>query len=441
MKRTGLVSVIGLILMLFVVACGNFSKDADNTSSEVSGEKVKEPAKDAEGMLQEGPGILAGDRFSEEKAMKELEKIPEGLSAKEAYMELLQLFAEDYRPIVKEIDEFDTNPYVTSGQPGAPESPGKIEEKKLNVAILLDASGSMAGQVKGGQKMKVAKAAVKRYAASLPKEAQVSLRVYGHKGSNRQKDKSLSCESTDEVYPLSAYQEKKFNQGLDQFQPTGWTPIALAMKEAKKDLEPQQEENTENVIYIVSDGEETCGGDPVKVARELNQSNIKAVVNIIGFDVNDKGQRELEAAAKAGGGEYFSAQDEQDLRKYLDEQNTRLWNEWFDWKYGNLNEVSLQYVRQSDKFRKVLSPGGRLNKTAIHEFRQMEQGAKVLKEKGKLQDDSYEKLRDGIFQRKEILQAYAKERLEELERELKANRDQLQEYIRKKGNAERDRLK
>lgn len=432
--------IIALSLILAATACS--SPDMDGTTKEnVQTKKAREPAEDAEGMLQEGPGILAGDRFSEEKAMKELEKIPEGLSAKEAYMELLQLFAEDYRPIVKEIDEFDTNPYVTSGQPGAPESPGKIEEKKLNVAILLDASGSMAGQVKGGQKMKVAKAAVKRYAASLPKEAQVSLRVYGHKGSNRQKDKSLSCESTDEVYPLSAYQEKKFNQGLDQFQPTGWTPIALAMKEAKKDLEPQQEENTENVIYIVSDGEETCGGDPVKVARELNQSNIKAVVNIIGFDVNDKGQRELEAAAKAGGGEYFSARDGQDLKKYLDEQNTRLWNEWFDWKYKNLNELDVQYVRQKEEFQKVLSPEGRLSKTAIHEFRQMEQGAKVLRKKGKLQDDQYEKLKDGIFQRKEILHSYAEERLEKLERELKNNRDRLQKYIRKKGNAEKDSLK
>ncbi len=86
------------------------------------------------------------------------------------------------------------------------------------------------------------------------------------------------------------------------------------MKEAKKDLEEQQEENTENVMYIVSDGKKACGGDPVKVAKELNQSDIKAVVNIIGFDVDDQGQRALKAAAKAGGGrEYFSARDEEDL--------------------------------------------------------------------------------------------------------------------------------
>lgn len=431
--------LIVLVLIVGVTACG--TPDHNGAPNEKNpSEKTTEPAKDAEGMMKEGPGVLAGDRFSKEKAMEELEKVPEGLSAKEAYVELLHLFAEDYQPMVKKIDQFDTNPYSTSDQPGKPESPGN-QMKKLNVAILLDASGSMAGKVKGGQKMRVAKAAVKRYASSLPEAAEVSLRVYGHKGSNQQKDKSISCNSTEQVYPLSAYQEKEFNQSLDQFQPTGWTPIALAMKEAKKDLEQKGGENTRNLMYIVSDGEETCGGDPVKVAKELNQSDIQAVVNIIGFDVDDQGQRELEAAAKAGGGEYFSAQDEQDLRRYLDDQRRSLWSEWFDWKYGNLNDVSVQYVNQKKKFGKVLSPGGQLSKTAIYEFRQMEQGAKVLKEKGKVSDDQYDKLKDGISKRKEILKSYAKERYDELEQELKKNRDELQEYIRKKGNVERDNLK
>ncbi|WP_188433627.1 VWA domain-containing protein [Kroppenstedtia guangzhouensis] len=300
-------------------------------------------------MLEEGPGLLAGDRYSEAKAEEELKKLPKGLTAEKAYMELIRLFAEDYRPVVKEINEFNTNPYFTTDQPGDLKASEKAREKKLNVVILLDASGSMAGRVPGGQKMKVAKAAVKRYASSLPKEAEVSLRVYGHKGSNQSKDKSISCKSTDPVYPLSAYKEQEFDQALDQFQPTGWTPIALAMKEAKKDLEEQQEENTENVMYIVSDGEETCGGDPVKVAKELNQSDIKAVVNIIGFDVDDQGQRALKAAAKAGGGEYFSARDEKDLRSYLDGQKTQLWREWFNWGAENWENVSQQYVKHLEK--------------------------------------------------------------------------------------------
>ena len=73
-------------------------------------------------------------------------------------------------------------------------------------------------------KMNLAKAAVERFASSLPENAKVSLWVYGHKGSNSKKDKQVSCKSTEEVYPLGTYQEEKFSQSLDQFQATGWTP-------------------------------------------------------------------------------------------------------------------------------------------------------------------------------------------------------------------------
>ena len=36
----------------------------------------------------------------------------------------------------------------------------------------------------------------------------------------------------------------------------------------------------EQVIYVVSDGEETCGGDPVAVARRINSGRTRAVVNV-----------------------------------------------------------------------------------------------------------------------------------------------------------------
>lgn len=442
MRRFRPLWLLCLVWILALTACSTpVTKETPNKAQ--SGEqKPKEPSKNAEGMLYEGPGILAGDAYSEAKAKQELKKLSKNLSVKEAYMELLRLFAEDYRPVVKEINDFDTNPYfIASDEPGDLKSPGKSPEKKLRVVILLDASGSMAGMVDGGKKMDVAKAAVKRYASSLPQGAEVSLRVYGHKGSNQKKDKSVSCKSTEEVYPLSAYQQGKFDQSLEQFQPTGWTPIALAMNEAKKDLERHRGENTQNVMYIVSDGEETCGGDPVKVAKELNQSDIQAVVNIIGFDVNDRGQRELEAAAKAGGGEYFSARDESDLRRYLDRQKTRLWSEWFDWGAHNWHEVSLQYVRQKNKLRDLAFPKGKFGKILWREYGRMKESAIILQQQGQLESDKYNELLKVLWDRKEKLDAYRERRYEELDKELRKNRDELQDLIEKKRNEEQEQLR
>uniref|UniRef100_UPI003D1A3250 hypothetical protein n=1 Tax=Kroppenstedtia sanguinis TaxID=1380684 RepID=UPI003D1A3250 len=83
--------------------------------------------------------------------------LPE-MSADEAYNQLIALMAEDYKPLVKRLDHFDTTYDVkfdspTRNQSGAPQE----GEKKMSVAILLDASGSMSGRVEGGEKMKLSK--------------------------------------------------------------------------------------------------------------------------------------------------------------------------------------------------------------------------------------------------------------------------------------------
>ncbi|PMB17844.1 hypothetical protein CEN45_21660, partial [Fischerella thermalis CCMEE 5198] len=187
-------------------------------------------------------------------------------------------------------DAFDTEHQLTDGPDIA--TGVDFTPEKLNVAILLDASGSMAAEVPGGVKMDLAKEAVQSFASNLPEEANVSLRVYGHKGSNSQQDKAVSCESNEVIYEADTYEDDRFQKALDTVKPTGWTPIAAAIKSARKDLDAKAEK-ARNLVYVVSDGEETCGGDPVKEAKALNESDIQAMVNIIGFDVDDKGQREL----------------------------------------------------------------------------------------------------------------------------------------------------
>lgn len=55
---------------------------------------------------------------------------------------------------------------------------------------------------------------------------------------------------------------------------------------------------------FISDGIETCDGDPIKAVSKLRNHQIDATVNIIGFDVDDEGQQQLKEIAEAGGGEY-----------------------------------------------------------------------------------------------------------------------------------------
>jgi Ca-activated chloride channel homolog len=194
----------------------------------------------------------------------------------------------------------------------------------------MDSSGSMAGKVQGQTKMHLAKQAVQQFASNLPEGANVAVRVYGNKGTSSQKDKAISCSSSEMLYPLQPYDSNKFQSAIANLKPAGWTPLAASIKSAKNDLAKQQGEGVQNIIYVVSDGVETCGGNPVQEAKNLHNSNIKAVVNIIGFDVDDSGQKALKAVADAGGGSYQTVNQE-DLKSYFEEEKSRLSREWLEW--------------------------------------------------------------------------------------------------------------
>ena len=73
-------------------------------------------------------------------------------------------------------------------------------------------------------------------------------------------------------------------------------------------------------VYIVSDGAETCGGDPIAEAKAFAEGNANRQVNIIGFDVDTKGENQLEAVVEAGNGEYISAKTIDELDQSISEQ-------------------------------------------------------------------------------------------------------------------------
>ncbi|WP_137792198.1 VWA domain-containing protein [Bacillus sp. E(2018)] len=223
---------------------------------------------------------------------------------------------------------------------GSPE----IEDPKFqfkenyNVEIILDASGSMAKKVKGKTQMELAKEAIDNFVQSLPDKANVGLRVYGHKGSGSDSDKKLSCESSNLVYPIASYNAAEFDKALNQFQPKGWTPITLALEEAQKDLSKYPADKNNNIVFLVSDGIETCEGDPVIAAKKLVDSNISPIVNVIGFNVDGKGQKQLKDVAAAAGGIYTDINDQTQLKKEF-ERVEEIAKRWEQWKKDSLREA------------------------------------------------------------------------------------------------------
>ncbi|MCQ6276050.1 VWA domain-containing protein [Bacillus sp. V3B] len=86
------------------------------------------------------------------------------------------------------------------------------------------------------------------------------------------------------------------------------------MQSAYGDLKAKASENSENILFIVSDGIETCGGNPVEEAKKLANSDLNVKVNIIGFNVDDAGQKQLKETAAAGNGTYYKKTDRQRVK-------------------------------------------------------------------------------------------------------------------------------
>ncbi|PPA69082.1 VWA domain-containing protein [Jeotgalibacillus proteolyticus] len=185
------------------------------------------------------------------------------------------------------------------------------EEPPAHAMILLDASSSMLLDVDGEQKMMVAKDAVLDFGKTIGAASEVSLYVYGHEGTQEDEDRELSCSTIDEIVPMGEYNEEKFYESVNGVEAKGWTPLAEAIKKAKEDSSQYEGKLT---VFIVSDGMETCGGDPIAEAEAFVEEDEDRKVNIIGFNVDEESEEQLKKVAEAGLGDYLAADTAEDLQ-------------------------------------------------------------------------------------------------------------------------------
>lgn len=276
------------------------------------------------------------------KDLPDISKSPSQNELDLFYNKLLEMVQEDYKGPEEAIKQLR---FQSIGDPEIKDTRYQFKEK-LNVQIILDASGSMAQTVNGKAKMDAAKESILKFVSTLPKEANVGIRVYGQKGSNADSDKQISCSSSEIVYPISPYEQGKFQASLDTIKPVGWTPIGLALRESQKDLSKYDGATNTNIVYLVSDGISTCEDDPVQAATDLFNSNVTPIVNVIGFDVDSKGQNQLNEIAAATKGLYSNVADETELSKELSKLND-LAETWQDWKEQGMQNIEYKKTRNS----------------------------------------------------------------------------------------------
>jgi Ca-activated chloride channel family protein len=188
-------------------------------------------------------------------------------------------------------------------------TPAQAEEA-AKVLLVLDVSGSMNERISsGGTKFEAAKRALKKVADAMPAGTQVGLRVYGSKIAEPKERNPKACTDTELVLPIGPLNRRTMYQAVDSFTAKGETPIAYSLEKSVGDLGS----SGKRVLILISDGEESCAGDPCPAARRLAKSGVDLQFNAIGLAVKAKARQQLQCIAKAGDGNYYDADNTSDL--------------------------------------------------------------------------------------------------------------------------------
>ena len=197
------------------------------------------------------------------------------------------------------------------------------EEKQLNpctedAMLVFDASGSMAGNGNVGianmvTRIDKVRSALTKVLPAVTKFRRVGLITYGP-GPYQQCNVELNLKPTENATDI-------IMRTVNALVPAGKTPLTSAVAQAAEVLHFREKPG---IVVVVTDGEETCGGSPCDLGKQLHAAAAQLTVHIIGYRPKDfswMGEQSLVDAkclAVENGGLYITAETEQDLVEALE---------------------------------------------------------------------------------------------------------------------------
>ncbi len=154
----------------------------------------------------------------------------------------------------------------------------KDAPKQVRVLFVFDASKSMSARFESATRMDGAKNLFYRFIDSLGKNSnmQFALRMYGHTVKYPPGD----CGDSRLLVPFGANNLTLIKQKVTEARPTGITPIEHSLTEAARDF---KDNKTTNIVILITDGIEECGGDPCRARQKLLEKGIVFRPFIIGI--------------------------------------------------------------------------------------------------------------------------------------------------------------
>lgn len=186
---------------------------------------------------------------------------------------------------------------------------GGAASEITDLALIIDYSGSMNAKMKdGASKVVSAKKCMSDLINKLPNDLNVALIIYGT-------NKKRGCEDIDVAQPLGPIDKAMLKAKVAGYNATGMTPIAASLEVAGKELSKSK---GGPAIVLVTDGAESCHGDPAGVAAKLAaQFGVKFGINVIGFGIEPKEKAELADIAAKGHGKLLTVENANELADAL----------------------------------------------------------------------------------------------------------------------------
>lgn len=179
-------------------------------------------------------------------------------------------------------------------------APAVAQEKLI---MVLDSSGSMAGQIDNQAKLDVARSTIRDLLGKVKPTTQLGLIAYGHR-------RKGDCTDIETIYEVGSPDPGAIMSAVNRLNAVGKTPLSTAVRQAAEQLNFTEDKAT---VILISDGKETCGADPCALGRELKAKGLDFKVHVVGFDIKSEERAGLQCLADETGGEYVPANSAADL--------------------------------------------------------------------------------------------------------------------------------
>lgn len=163
--------------------------------------------------------------------------------------------------------------------------------------IVLDASGSMWGQIEGEAKIGIARRVLADVLGTLPGDLELGLMAYGH----RQKGQ---CSDIETLVAPAQGTAGAISAAANGLSPLGKTPLTASVRRAADELKFEEDKAT---VVLITDGVETCEADPCALGRELEKLGVDFTAHVVGFGLSADEGRQVACLAEETGGLYLPA--------------------------------------------------------------------------------------------------------------------------------------